>query len=74
MAEREEFTPRQSSIGIPTLVLCGAEDAISPPAEMRTIAAAIPQAQYVEIPGAGHMAPLERPGEVNRAILDFLVR
>ena len=54
------------------LLVCGAEDGITPPAEMRTIAAAIPGAEYVEVPSAGHMSPLENPAAVNQAMRNFL--
>jgi 3-oxoadipate enol-lactonase len=60
------------SIRIPTLVLCGEHDAISPPAEMKAIADAIPNAQFVLIPNAGHMAPMEQPDAVNAAIQRFV--
>ncbi len=72
MAEREDFTGGLSAIRVPTLVLCGGEDVITPPAEMRSIAAAIPGAEYCEVPAAGHMSPLEDPRTVNRAIRKFL--
>jgi len=72
LAAREDFTAKLGSIRVPTLVLCGAEDVITPPAEMRTIAAAIAGAEYCEVPAAGHMSPLEDPQTVNRAIRKFL--
>jgi 3-oxoadipate enol-lactonase len=72
MAAREDFTSKLGNIQVPTLLVCGAEDAITPPAEMRTIVAAIPGAEYAEIPAAGHMSPLENPPAVNRAIRNFL--
>lgn len=72
MAERVDYRPRLASIDVPTLVLCGEKDVISPPKEMREIAAAIPGAKYVEIPGASHMAPLESPEPVNAALSEFL--
>ena len=53
---------------MPTLVLVGEHDAISPPAEMKTIAAAIPGAEFVEIPDAGHMTTMENPEAVNEAL------
>ena len=56
----------------PTLLVCGEHDPISTVAEMRQIAAQMPQATFVEIPAAGHMAPLERPEPVNAAIREFL--
>jgi len=49
-----------------------AEDAISPPDEMKSISAAIPNAQFVEIPEAGHMTTMENPTAVNRAMTQFL--
>ncbi|MGD9854528.1 MAG: alpha/beta fold hydrolase, partial [Planctomycetaceae bacterium] len=61
MAARPDVTDCLPAIDVPTLVLVGQHDAISPPADMRTIAAALPQATYIEIKDAGHMAPLERP-------------
>jgi pimeloyl-ACP methyl ester carboxylesterase len=72
MAERPDMTSFLPKISVPTLVLCGAQDAISPPAEMKSIAAAIPNATYVEIVGAGHMTTMEGPEAVNAALKDFL--
>jgi pimeloyl-ACP methyl ester carboxylesterase len=72
MAEREDATSLLGTIDIPTLVLCGEEDAISPVAEMRGLAQAIPGARFVEIPAAGHLAPLENPQPVNEAIRQHL--
>lgn len=72
MAERPDVTEMLGQIDVPTLILCGEHDAISPAEEMRGISAAIPGAQYVEIAGAGHMSPLEKPAEVNSAIQQFL--
>lgn len=74
MAQRPDVTAQLSRIDVPALIICGEHDAISPPAEMRGIAEAMPQATYVEIAGAGHMAPLEKPAEVNAAIAEFLSR
>ena len=72
MAERPDVTSRLREIDVPALVLCGQHDGIAPPTEMRQIAAAMPQAQFVEIPAAGHMAPLEQPAAVNAALRKFL--
>jgi pimeloyl-ACP methyl ester carboxylesterase len=72
MAERLDFTPVLGQIGTPTLVLVGREDAISTRDEMEGIAAAIPGARFVEIAGAGHMAPLEKPDEATAAVSGFL--
>jgi pimeloyl-ACP methyl ester carboxylesterase len=72
MAARPDVTAMLPSIQLPTLVLVGEHDAISPPAEMRKIAAAIPNAQYVEIPRAGHMTTMEEPGAVNATLAEFV--
>ena len=72
MAERPDVTARLGEITCPALVIVGAEDAISTPQEMGTIARAIPGARLVEISGAGHMSPVERPQQVSAAIVEFL--
>lgn len=72
MAERPEVTSWLPQIACPTLVIVGQQDTISPVAEMRTIAEAIPGAQFVEISDAGHMSPMENPAELNAALGAFL--
>lgn len=72
MAARPDSTDILASIRVPTLVICGAQDAIATVAEMRGLAEAIPGSQFVEVPQAGHMAPLEQPEAVNAAIRQFL--
>lgn len=72
MAARGDMTMRLPDVKVPTLLLGGEFDAISPPDEMRMIAAEMPDAQFIEIHGAGHLAPLEKPAAVNQAIRGFL--
>ena len=72
MAERIDMTAQLSEIDTPTLLLCGSEDSISPPAEMLQIAEAMPNASFVAIETAGHLAPLEQPAATNAAIQSFL--
>lgn len=74
MAIRPDMTSLLPKITVPTLVVVGQEDGLSPPQEMRGIADAIPNAQFVEIPAAGHMTTVENPAAVNEAILNFLKR
>jgi pimeloyl-ACP methyl ester carboxylesterase len=57
-----------ASIRVPTTILVGTRDALTPPHHARQIADAIPGSELVVIPGAGHMLPLEAPDEVVRSI------
>jgi pimeloyl-ACP methyl ester carboxylesterase len=72
MALRPDSAGLLAEIDVDTLVVCGNEDTISPPQEMREMADKIRGAAYVEIAGAGHLAPLEKPAEFNDALLQFL--
>jgi 3-oxoadipate enol-lactonase len=74
MAERSDSTNLLPKLRVPTLLVCGQHDRISPPEEMRNMANAIPDSHFAEIPGAGHMAPLEAPAAVNATILEFLAK
>ena len=54
---------------VPTLVIAGADDRLTPPAHARRIAAQLPQpAGLIELEDTGHMSPLERPREVSLAL------
>lgn len=72
MARRPDMQSELASFNWPALVLAGAEDVISPPAEMRAIAASLPQGKYCEIAAAGHMSPLENPDAFNQALIEFI--
>ena len=72
LAQRIDARPLLPTIRVPTLVIVGDHDLISPPAEMSEIAAAIPHAEFVVISNSGHMAPMENPADVNSAIRAFL--
>ncbi|RDG37338.1 3-oxoadipate enol-lactonase [Streptomyces corynorhini] len=56
------------SIDVPTLVLAGRDDPVTPPAHAREIADAVPGATLVELAGASHLAPAERPAAVAHAL------
>nr|WSZ99339.1 4-carboxymuconolactone decarboxylase [Streptomyces sp. NBC_00857] len=56
-------------IGVPTLVLVGAEDQVTGPAEARTLVAGIPDARLALVPAASNLAPVEQPA----AVTDLLV-
>jgi 3-oxoadipate enol-lactonase len=59
-------------IDAPALVIHGDEDLIVPVENGRMLAARLPNAQYVELPGRGHNIPLEDPETFNRLVLEFL--
>ena len=62
------------SIRVPTLVIAGERDGFTPPERSRAMAAAIPDAELLEIEGASHTAPIERPSLVDSTIRDFFAR
>ena len=72
MSARPNMSGMLSEIAQPTLVVCGTDDVITPPEEMREMACQISNASYVEIPSAGHMSPLEQPEKFNAAVDSFL--
>jgi pimeloyl-ACP methyl ester carboxylesterase len=69
-----DFTAELPSITIPTLVVVGTHDAITPPSDAHLLAELIPGAELVECEGAGHMLMYERTEEVDALILDFARR
>lgn len=56
-------------VGVPTLVLAGAEDRVTGPGDARTLVAGVPDARLAVVPGAAHLAPVEQPA----AVTDLLV-
>jgi pimeloyl-ACP methyl ester carboxylesterase len=74
MAIRPDSTPDLPGIRVPTLVIVGEEDGLTPPHEAEAMAAQIPGSTLVRIPGAGHLSNMERPDEFNAALLSWLPR
>lgn len=72
MRDRPDRSGELASIRVPTLVIVGESDAITPPAVAEAMVKKIPGAQLVTIRGAGHMSPMEQPEQVNGAIRGFL--
>ncbi|MGA4857278.1 alpha/beta fold hydrolase [Streptomyces koyangensis] len=66
--------PAYRRITTPCLVVGFADDLVLPPHLGREVADAIPGARYVEVADAGHYGYLERPDQVNNALLDFFAR
>lgn len=70
---RPDSRPGLAAITVPTLVLVGEEDVITPPAEAQAIAAGIgSHARLVTLPGCGHLSTLERPEAVTAELLAWL--
>ncbi len=63
---------RLGSMTVPTLVLSGEADLLSPPALMRMLAANIPTSRFVSLPEAGHAGFWERPQVWNGLVLEFI--
>jgi 3-oxoadipate enol-lactonase len=70
-----------AAIAVPTLVLVGTEDSITPPALSHALAALVgsgatprPTVELVEIADAGHLANIEQPAAFNRAVDRFLAK
>jgi pimeloyl-ACP methyl ester carboxylesterase len=59
---RDDYRPGLKDINVPTLVLCGREDQLTPLDCSEEMAAAIPGATLVVIERCGHMSTLEKPG------------
>ena len=59
-------------IHVPTLLIAGENDRTAPPAVMKTMAQAIVHSTYLELPGIGHLQPLEAPDDFDAAVLSFL--
>jgi pimeloyl-ACP methyl ester carboxylesterase len=68
---RPSIEDRLGAIGIPTLLIGGAEDAVWPPALAREQSRRVPKARLEIIDGTAHLTPLEAPGAVNDLLRDF---
>jgi 3-oxoadipate enol-lactonase len=71
LRDRPDRTAELPEIAVPTLVVVGTQDALSPPEDGRAMAASMPRARVVEIPGAGHLSNLENPDAFAAALAGF---
>jgi pimeloyl-ACP methyl ester carboxylesterase len=71
---RRDLRPTLPGIEIPTLVLVGEQDVLTPPELSREIAEAVEWASLVVVPECGHLSTLERPEAVNRALQAWLLQ
>jgi len=72
LAARADSTSTLREIRVPTLVVCGTEDVLTPPSEAEALKAGIAGARLELIPRAGHLASLESPEAFNAVLRDFL--
>ena len=63
---------RIGRLRVPLLAIRGADSTAFDPAAVRALRRRLPGAVIKEVPGAGHLVPLEKPAEVGRLILEFL--
>ena len=74
MMDRPDAFATLQSVTVPTLIVTGEEDALTPVDDARKMHAAQPKAELVIIPGAGHLANLETPDAFNAVLAGFLAR
>lgn len=73
MRDRPDMTARLSEIKVPTLVIVGKDDTLTPPSDAEVMAMAIPDCKLEVIQSAGHLSVLECPREFTTAIRMFVM-
>jgi pimeloyl-ACP methyl ester carboxylesterase len=73
-AEHDKLAALEVLRRVPTLVVVGEQDRVTPPAHGRAIAAALPDAELVEIADGGHVVILEHPGAITEALAELIER
>ncbi|MFJ9815838.1 alpha/beta fold hydrolase [Streptomyces sp. NPDC101151] len=71
-AERPDYRPLLAEVTVPTLVVVGADDTYTPVPDAEAMHAALPDSVLHVVEGAAHMPNLERAGEFNRVLAEFL--
>jgi pimeloyl-ACP methyl ester carboxylesterase len=72
LLERPDATDVLRALTVPTLILCGTQDAWSTPAQHEEMLALVPHAALELVDAAGHMAPMEQPEAVARSFMRWL--
>lgn len=72
LAARADSTPTLREVRVPTLVVCGTEDVLTPVAEAEALHQGIAGSRLEVLPAAGHLSSLEVPTEFQRVLRDFL--
>ena len=74
ISKRSDTCSNLGQIEVPTLILCGAEDSVTPMAQAEFLHEHIKDSELHIIPGAGHMSNLEQHDEFNKHLLKFVKR
>ena len=69
---RPDSTPTCATIDVPTLLVVGDEDVITPPKDMRSMRESIAGSRLEVLQGAGHLSNAERPAAFNTVLSEFL--
>jgi pimeloyl-ACP methyl ester carboxylesterase len=72
LRDRPDATPQLARLAIPALVIVGEQDGITPVADARAMASALPEATLVVLPQAGHLSSLEAPDAFGAAVAPWL--
>jgi 3-oxoadipate enol-lactonase len=72
LAARADSTDRLRTIEVPTLVIVGEEDTVTPPAEAEKMQQQVAGSRLVKLPRAGHLANLEDAAGFNASLGDFM--
>jgi pimeloyl-ACP methyl ester carboxylesterase len=73
MAARPDSFETLRAVRVPTLVVVGEEDELSPPSDAEAMAASIPGARLCVLEGAGHLSPVEAPDAFNDVVCEFVL-
>jgi pimeloyl-ACP methyl ester carboxylesterase len=71
---RADHRAMLARLRMPTLVVCGAQDKVTPPALSDDLAALIPGAERLTLAQAGHQVPLEQPQALAAALMQLITR
>ena len=74
MMDRPDSFATLQGLAVPTLIVAGDEDSLTPVEDSRKMHAANPKAELVIVPRAGHLSNLEAPDAFNEAVSGFLGR
>jgi pimeloyl-ACP methyl ester carboxylesterase len=72
LRDRPDSRETAAEMDVPTLVVVGEHDQLTPPSDSEELVGLLPLGRLVRLEGAGHLTPLEKPAEVNEELVIFL--